>query len=85
VAASSSTLLLSQHAPGAEVMSAVAFAGAGFIGYLRIAAEQHYLTDVLAGAAVGTAIGWAVPHFFHPAREADIQVRPAVGGVAIAW
>jgi PAP2 superfamily protein len=85
VAASSSTLLLSQHAPHAEWVSAGAFATAGFIGYLRIAADQHYLTDVLAGAAVGTAVGWAVPHFFHPAHEKGMQVRPAPGGLAIAW
>ena len=84
-ASSSATLLLSQHAPGAEVASALAFGGAAVIGYLRIAAEQHYLTDVLAGAAVGTAVGWAVPHFFHPAREGGLQMRPAPGGVAIAW
>jgi hypothetical protein len=30
-------------------------------GYLRVAAGAHYLTDVLAGAAVGTGIGLTVP------------------------
>jgi membrane-associated phospholipid phosphatase len=30
-------------------------------GYLRIAADKHYFTDVLVGAAVGTLVGWAVP------------------------
>jgi len=35
------------------------------IGYLRIAADKHYLTDVLAGALVGSAIGVAVPRIFH--------------------
>jgi membrane-associated phospholipid phosphatase len=85
VAASSSTLLLSQHAPGAEVASVVAFAGAGLVGYLRIAAEQHYLTDVLAGAAVGTLVGWAVPHFFHAPREGGLALRPMPGGISIAW
>ena len=85
VAASSSTLLLSQHAPGAEVASIVSFVGAGLVGYLRIAAEQHYLTDVVSGAVVGTVIGWAVPHFFHPSKDAAIQLHPAPGGIAIAW
>lgn len=30
-----------------------------FVGYLRIAADRHYLTDVLAGALFGSALGWA--------------------------
>jgi membrane-associated phospholipid phosphatase len=30
-------------------------------GYLRIAAERHYLTDVLVGAAVGSVAGYLVP------------------------
>jgi membrane-associated phospholipid phosphatase len=30
-------------------------------GYLRIAADRHYFTDVLAGALVGATVGWAVP------------------------
>jgi membrane-associated phospholipid phosphatase len=89
VAASSATLLLSQHVPGAEWMSAAAFVAAGAVGYLRVAAEQHYLTDVLAGAAVGTVVGWAVPYLFHRPRGdaggGGLQVRPAPGGIAIAW
>jgi membrane-associated phospholipid phosphatase len=38
---------------------------AGFTSYLRVAADRHYLTDVLVGAAAGSAIGFAVPYFFH--------------------
>jgi len=34
-------------------------------GYLRIAADKHYLTDVLTGAALGTALGVALPYVFH--------------------
>jgi len=30
-------------------------------GYLRIAADRHYLSDVLVGATVGALAGWAVP------------------------
>ncbi|HET7754415.1 MAG TPA: phosphatase PAP2 family protein [Anaeromyxobacteraceae bacterium] len=85
VAASSSTLLLSQHAPGAEIATAVSFAGAAGVGYLRIAADEHYLTDVLAGAAAGTLIGWAVPHFWHPSKASSVQLRPALGGLAVVW
>lgn len=34
-------------------------------GYLRIAADKHWVTDVLAGAAVGAGAGFAVPYVFH--------------------
>ena len=32
---------------------------------LRVAADVHYATDVLAGAAVGTAVGFSLPYFLH--------------------
>lgn len=34
-------------------------------GYLRIAADRHYFTDVATGALVGSAVGFAVPYFAH--------------------
>jgi membrane-associated phospholipid phosphatase len=34
-------------------------------GYLRVAADRHWLSDVLVGAAMGIAIGIAVPVLFH--------------------
>jgi membrane-associated phospholipid phosphatase len=38
----------------------LAFAGAASIGALRVAAAKHFPSDVLVGAAVGTATGFAV-------------------------
>lgn len=38
---------------------------AASVGYLRMAADKHYLTDVLAGALIGTAVGWALPTLLH--------------------
>jgi membrane-associated phospholipid phosphatase len=35
------------------------------VGYLRIAADRHWLTDVATGAVVGSAIGVAVPRLLH--------------------
>jgi membrane-associated phospholipid phosphatase len=49
-------------------------------GYLRIAADKHYLTDVLAGAIVGAAAGVVVPLAFH-GREAP---APAPAGASPA-
>ena len=42
-------------------------------GYLRIAADKHYLSDVLTGALVGSAFGVAMPYFLHR-RGAAIPV-----------
>lgn len=33
-------------------------------GVLRVAAREHFPTDVVAGAALGAAAGWAVPRFY---------------------
>jgi membrane-associated phospholipid phosphatase len=61
--------------------------------YLRIAADRHYLTDVLAGAAVGSAVGVAVPRLLHGQRRSRPAIVPAAvpqsGGFAVrlslAW
>lgn len=43
-------------------------------GYLRVAADKHYLTDVLVGAGVGTAVGLVVP---------QLSAAPSGGGVSL--
>ena len=55
-------------------------------GYLRIAADKHWATDVLTGWAVGAAIGYAVPHYLHR-KHADITplASPSMVGVAMRW
>lgn len=40
-------------------------------GYLRIAADRHYFTDVVSGALVGTAIGLTMPRLFNGAPSAN--------------
>jgi membrane-associated phospholipid phosphatase len=57
------------------------FAATG--GYLRIAADQHYASDVLAGAFVGAASGFAVPYFAHRTRGARLGIVPYPGGVSV--
>jgi membrane-associated phospholipid phosphatase len=58
---------------GKEWVWATGLASAAATGYLRIAADKHYLTDVLAGAAIGAAVGWVVPRLFdrRPASDAS--------------
>ncbi len=55
------------------------FALAATTGYLRIAADRHWATDVLAGAAVGAACGVLVPKL----HEHDLSVVPTASGVAL--
>jgi membrane-associated phospholipid phosphatase len=49
-------------------------------GYLRIAADRHYFTDVLAGAVLGSAIGFVVPFVFH--RPPETVALPAPGAAS---
>lgn len=52
-------------------------------GYLRIAAEKHWLTDVVGGAALGMFVGAFVPLFTY----ATVTPMPNAHGISIsaAW
>lgn len=53
-------------------------------GYLRVASEQHYLTDVIAGIGSGVAIGLAVPALHRASGErAAAAIAPTPGGVLL--
>jgi len=49
-------------------------------GYLRIAADQHYLSDVLAGAGAGTLFGILVPRLLHSPGATQTVVQQAARG-----
>ncbi|MDB4955675.1 MAG: phosphoesterase PA-phosphatase related protein [Myxococcales bacterium] len=51
-------------------------------GYLRIAADKHYLTDVLVGAVVGVGSGLAVPLLMRRPEE-NLTVVPTGNGLAL--
>lgn len=42
------------------VVPTVSYASASLTAYLRVAADKHWLTDVLVGAAVGTGLSYMV-------------------------
>lgn len=46
-------------------------------GVLRVAADRHYATDVIAGAVAGGLAGWLIPRIHRAEDEA-----PAVAGIA---
>lgn len=62
LALSSAMLLAESHPRQAGIIYAVAIAVAMIPGYLRIAADKHYFTDVLTGAIVGSGIAYGVVH-----------------------
>jgi len=88
VAVSAGTLYMMQGMPGAPAAMGVGLVLAAFTGYLRMASDQHYFTDVLTGAAVGSLLGWAIPYVFHrPKSQASSPTAAVVpvGGFAIAF
>ena len=73
---------------GAGIVAGVGFTLGVGIGYLRIAADQHYVTDVLVGAVIGGLVGWAVPRIFHspsPAPSTGTALRAPVFALKFAF
>lgn len=48
------------------------------VALMRLSADKHYATDVLVGAAVGTAFGIFIPRGLHP-RVANVDVAINLG------
>jgi membrane-associated phospholipid phosphatase len=61
-------------------------AGAGGLAVVvattRVLAGDHFPSDVLAGALLGGAVGWAVPELHRVARR--LSVVPSAGGLAVS-
>jgi membrane-associated phospholipid phosphatase len=94
LASASGTVATMRGYRWAPVVWSVGGTVAAFTAYLRIAADKHWLTDVVVGAIVGAGIGFALPYAFHSAEDAPTPtVRaairpsplPAVGGVTLSW
>jgi membrane-associated phospholipid phosphatase len=56
----------------------VAYGSAVLVGFARIHHQAHFLSDVTAGAVVGTAVGRAVAHRNRDERR-RLQIAPLVG------
>jgi membrane-associated phospholipid phosphatase len=77
LAAAAGTIASMRNYPGAGWVWGSGLLVASATGYFRIAADQHYLSDVLAAAAGGSLIGFVVPYFLHgPAH--DLPFRPGL-------
>lgn len=65
LAAASATVAFMQDYPSAPWILGLGLLSSSLTGYFRMAADKHYLTDVLAGAALGSFVGFSIPYFFH--------------------
>lgn len=76
---------------GSALIWGVGLPLAATTAYFRMAADRHYLSDVLVGMAVGSAFGVGVPLLLHPRVEgpgpsrATVRVRllPSADGAAL--
>jgi membrane-associated phospholipid phosphatase len=55
------------------VSFAALYGWAGYVGYSRMRDNKHYLTDVLAGAAAGTLIGYYFHDLYFGDKESLLQ------------
>jgi membrane-associated phospholipid phosphatase len=62
----------------------VALTAAGVVGTMRIVGDQHYTTDVIAGAAVGTLSGFGVPWLLHYGPLARVQTGSRASAVRLS-
>ena len=89
LAVSTGTLASLRHYRWAPAIWITGLTLAVATGYLRIAADRHYLTDVVAGAVAGSAIGFAIPYFFHyhptlAGSKVSLSLSPAPGALGLS-
>jgi membrane-associated phospholipid phosphatase len=76
--------------PGWRWLGAAALGAPAGTAWLRIAADQHWASDVLAGAGAGALVGLAVPPLVLRRRPDGrgsplASLGPAPGGLAVAF
>jgi membrane-associated phospholipid phosphatase len=71
IATSSATIATMRGYKLAPVIWGTGLAFGASVGYLRIAADKHYFSDVLTGAVVGTIAGVGIPLLFHSPKHED--------------
>lgn len=93
-AASAATAEVGAHWPRHRTLvGATLYTAAGLVGLSRMYNNQHWASDVVVGAAVGTFSGWKVVGYTHahPGNPIDrlllgTRVAPAAnGGMALTW
>ncbi len=76
---------------GAWAVWAVGVPAASLVGYLRVAGDKHWASDVLVGAVVGAGTGVLVPLLLHPRVEGasapaiTVSVIPGPAPGVVVW
>jgi membrane-associated phospholipid phosphatase len=76
LACSAGTIASLRGYSGAPYIWGGGLALATTIGYLRIGADAHYVSDVVVGALVGSAIGVAVPLLHAHETRSSVALQP---------
>jgi membrane-associated phospholipid phosphatase len=63
---------------------AVGFTAAGAVSYLRVAGDEHWMTDVVVGSAVGAGVGFLVPWLHHANPRLGLRLLPHRQGPALS-
>jgi membrane-associated phospholipid phosphatase len=82
LATAAGTVAQRRHYQLAPVIWATGLALATTTGYLRIAGDKHYLSDVVGGAAIGAAAGLVLPRLLH-SLPAELAIVPSPSGLAV--
>lgn len=71
VATSSGTIAMMRGYRLAPVVLGSGLVMATSVGYLRIAADKHYFSDVMTAAVIGSIVGVGIPLLFHAASSRE--------------
>ena len=83
LAVSSGMVATMRHYRLAPLVWATGTVIAASTGYLRLAADKHYLSDVVTGSVIGAAVGFFIPYLFHgPRAGIDAAAEKAAGAAA---
>jgi membrane-associated phospholipid phosphatase len=77
-AAAFGTVAMLRGYRGWPFLYAAALSGAAATSYLRVAADRHWVTDVVAGAGLGAAMGVALPLLLHRREDGTNERSPAL-------
>ncbi|HET7274707.1 MAG TPA: phosphatase PAP2 family protein [Longimicrobiaceae bacterium] len=93
-AAAAVTTEMAERFPDRKLLvGSVMFGGATMVGISRGYNNEHWASDVVAGAAIGSFAGWKVVHYHHTHPDNFIDrvllstrvVPERGGGVVLAW